>query len=231
MYGNNEGLERNITDILARMRKQRMPKENIDVIVSWVNFLKAKGSHERLAVRLMKITKEEIINQIKSGMPLQVRGLSVFDSKTRICGRIDQLRMTGTFEGNRHTGIIIDDKYPKDPNLIHGLTLYYKLQLSSYAVALENSDQYGSLCKVEGAELIYREKATDKVIKSYEMDRKRLGDCASNVGAAVDDAWSMYQKKKEAEHRRFDVEIGEWVGCYCDGAGMRGRGGVLGELG
>jgi hypothetical protein len=44
MYGNNEGLERNITDILARMRKQRMPKENIDVIVSWVNFLKAKGA-------------------------------------------------------------------------------------------------------------------------------------------------------------------------------------------
>lgn len=174
-----------------------------------------KEAHERLAARLPKITKEEVINQIKSGMPLQVRELSVFDSKTRICGRIDQLRMTGTFEGHRHTGIIIDDKYPKDPNLIHGLTLYYKLQLSSYAVALENSDQYGSLCKVVGAELIYREKATDKVIKSYEMDRKRLGDCTSNVGAAVDDAWSLYQKKKEAEHRRFDVERGEWVGCYC----------------
>ena len=62
--------------------------------------------------------------------------------------------MTGFTEKGKNTGIVIDDKYPSSPRWIQGLTPTYKIQLSAYAVALENSDNYGrdlqsSRCAVE----------------------------------------------------------------------------------
>ena len=172
-------------------------------------------AHEKVAAALPKITKEQIISEIRAGRPIQVRELPVYDEKTHICGRIDQLHVTGFSDKGKNTGIIIDDKYPTSTSYIHGLTLYYKLQLSAYAVALGNSEPYGSICKAVGAQLIYREKGTNSIIKQYDMDSDMLGACMSNTGAAVEDAWAVYKKSKEAEHRRFDAYSGEWTSCFC----------------
>ena len=174
-----------------------------------------KEAHERLTIKLPKMTKEEIINEIKSKKPIQVRELPVYDEKMRICGRIDHLAMTGNMENGKNTGIIIDDKYPSSRSHIYGLTLYYKLQLASYAVALANSESYGNICMAVGAQLRYREKKNDSIISSYEMDRKRLEDCEANIDIASKVAWVLYENKRKPEHRRLDVENGEWGKCYC----------------
>ena len=177
------------------------------------------AAHEKVAAALPKITKEDIVKQIKAFQPLQVRELPVYDAKTKICGRIDQLDMTGMMENGRNTGIIIDDKYPSNPDFIHGLTLYYKLQLSSYAVALENSDTYGNICSAVGAKLRYLQKGTNALIKEYDINRQRLEDCKANVPIASKVAWVLYERRRPPEHRRFDVESGNWTNCFC-GSGI-----------
>ena len=53
------------------------------------------------------------------------------------------------------------------------------------------------------------------------MDRNKLNACTSNISIAVEDTWKLYRKEKEPEHRRFDVENGNWVGCYCNGQGFK----------
>lgn len=172
-------------------------------------------AHEKVAEALPKITKEEIIGDIKAGKQIKVRELPVYNSKMNICGRIDQLDMTGRIENGKNTGIIIDDKYPSSTSRIYGLTLYYKLQLSSYAVALDDSDAYGNICKAIGAQLIYRERGSNTILQHYEITRPRLEVCTANVGIAIKDAWNLYQGKAKPEHRRFDVESAEWIRCYC----------------
>ena len=178
-------------------------------------------AHEKLTEKLPKVSKEQVIEEIKSGRRVHVRELSVFDSKLHIVGRIDQLDVTGIVEDGKNTGIIIDDKFPKETTKIYGLTLYYKLQLASYAAAMENSYDYGSICKIIGARLIYREKQSNSIIRQFEMDRNRLNSCTFNISIAVEDTWKLYRKEKGPEHRRFDVENGNWVGCYCNGQGFK----------
>ncbi len=174
-------------------------------------------AHEKLAEKLPQMSKEQVIEGIKSGNKLNVRELSVFDSKLHIVGRIDNLFMTGIMEDGKNTGIIIDDKFPKETSKIFGITLYYKLQLSSYAAALADSYEYGNICRVVGASLIYRDKGSSNILRQFDMNRDRLNACTSNIRIAVDDAWKLYRQEKEPEHRRFDVEKGEWTGCYCNG--------------
>ena len=81
-----------------------------------------------------------------------------------------------------------------------------------------------SICKKEydiGTRLIYREKQSNSIIRQFEMDRNKLNACTSNISIAVEDTWELYRKEKEPEHRRFDVENGNWIGCYCNGQGFK----------
>ncbi len=174
-------------------------------------------AHEKVAEALPKITKEDIIREIKVMHPIQVRELPVYDEKTHICGRIDQLHMTGFTEKGKNTGIVIDDKYPSSPRWIQGLTPTYKIQLSAYAVALENSDNYGGICKVVGAQLRYLQKQSNAILQQYNIDSNTLDTYMSNTIPAIDDAWNMYKGKQQPEHRSYDVESGAWVGCLCPG--------------
>jgi hypothetical protein len=171
--------------------------------------------HERLAKAAPKISTPEIVRQISSGMATIVRELPIFDDRLKIVGRIDQLSMTGSIENGKNTGIIIDDKYPSSDDRIYGITLYQKIQLSSYAVGLSDSQTYGAICSIVDARVVYRDRGTDAVLKQFDMGKERLDACKANVPAAVEDAWGLYLNKKAPEHRRFDVESGEWVGCYC----------------
>ncbi len=174
------------------------------------------AGHERLEEARPKMSKEEVVKRISGGLSVEVRELSIFDEKLKIVGRIDQLNVTGTMENGKNTGIIIDDKYPSTPPGNYGITLYQKLQLSSYAVGLSDSELYGRICSVVGARITYRDRDTDAIIKELDMDRQRLETCKVNVPIAVQDAWGVYRGGQAPIHRRFDVERGEWVRCYCE---------------
>jgi hypothetical protein len=172
--------------------------------------------HKNLAGKLPRMTKEQIISGIKAGHRIEARELMIYDPKSRICGRIDHLQTTGLFEGGRQTSFIIDDKYPSSPERIYGITLPYKIQLAGYAVALSNSEDYGTICKVIGTQLRYRENGTHKIIRQYSMNSARLGACLANMGSAIGDAWALYERKREPKHRRLDVEEGVWTECHCE---------------
>jgi hypothetical protein len=173
------------------------------------------AAHEKLAEKMPKIEIKDVINNIKEGKAIEVRELTVYDNRFHISGRIDQLSIRGIIENGKNTGKIIDDKFPEDLTKIYGLTFYYKLQLTLYATIINNSDVYGGICKIIGAELNYRNKKNDDLIKHFDLERNRLETCISNVNIAIDDAWDIYNGKKTAEHRRLDIETGKWTNCYC----------------
>ena len=174
------------------------------------------AAHEKLAEALPKISKEEIIESIRSGKAADIRELPVFDPKLHITGRIDHLSVTGMIENGKNTAIVIDDKFPNSTSAFHGFTLYYKLQLAAYAAALANSYEYGNICRIVGARLIYRDRQTGNATEQYNMGRERLETCVSNVGMAADNVWRVYRRQQEPVHRRFDVEKGEWIGYFCN---------------
>jgi len=172
-----------------------------------------KVMHEKLAAPLPKITIEEVIEKIRSGGKGGVRELPVTDKINRLIGRIDQLELLGKNTKGVNNAIIIDDKYPKMK--YKGMPLYYKLQLSAYAVAVKNSEVFGGICDIVGLRLISRETGTHAITGTFDVQGGKLEQCKSNVEQAAKEAWELYDHKREPEHRRFDVGRGEWVGCYC----------------
>ncbi|MDE1828176.1 MAG: PD-(D/E)XK nuclease family protein [Candidatus Micrarchaeota archaeon] len=172
-----------------------------------------KVMHEKLAAPLPKITIEEVIEKIKSGGTGGVRELPVTDKINRLIGRIDQLELMGRNAKGVNNALIIDDKYPKFK--FNEMPLYYKLQLSAYAVAIKNSEVFGSICDIVGLRLISREPGSHVITGTFDVEGEELAQCKSNVAEAANEAWQLYDRKREPEHRRFDVGKGEWVRCYC----------------
>ena len=173
------------------------------------------AAHKAIEAKSPKMTKEQIMSELRAGHHLDAREVMLFDASNRICGRVDHLQATGFMQDGRNTSLIIDDKYPQSPDRIFGMTLKYKIQLAGYAVAISNSADYGSICRVIGTQLRYRETGTDRIIRQYEMDSSGLDSCTANMPTAIGTAWRIYDREKEPEHRRLDVGSGEWVGCYC----------------
>lgn len=173
-----------------------------------------KIMHEKLVEKLPKISPEQVMTQIKEGKQFGVREFTITDKKYRLVGRIDQLNLLGVVKNGRSQGVIIDDKYPTTE--YRTLPLYYKLQLSTYAAAVNNSEQLGAICEVIGISLVCREKVTHNVLKTFNIEGSELERCKSNVKIAAEKAWDLYDGKKTPEHRRFDVGTGEFVGCYCN---------------
>ncbi|MDE1856285.1 MAG: PD-(D/E)XK nuclease family protein [Candidatus Micrarchaeota archaeon] len=175
-----------------------------------------KAMHEKLAAPLPKITIDDVIEKIKSGRTGGVRELPVTDKINRLIGRIDQLELLGRNGSGINNALIIDDKYPKYG--YKGMPLYYKLQLSAYAVAIKNSEVFGGICDIVGLRLISRETGTHVVTGTFDVEGEELEKCKSNVAQAASEAWHLYEHKREPEHRRYDVGNGEWVRCYCEPA-------------
>ncbi len=175
-----------------------------------------KVMHEKLAAPLPKITMEEVIEKIAKGGRGGIRELPVTDGKYKLIGRIDQLELLGMNGSGKNDSRIIDDKYPKRPYT--QIPLYQKLQLATYATAVDNSDKLSSICEVIGVRLTYREANTHRVMGTFNIEGKELDTCKDHVGIAADVAWKLYGKQKEPEHRRFDVASGEWIACWCEGA-------------
>ena len=121
--------------------------------------------------------------------------------------------MLGKTGNGKNRGVIIDDKYPE--TAYRGMPLYYKLQLSAYATAVGNSDILGPVCDIVGVRLVCREANTHRITATFTIEGSSLDTCKGNVGMATARAWELYERKKEPEHRRFDVGNGEWIGCYC----------------
>jgi hypothetical protein len=48
-------------------------------------------------------------------------------------------------------------------------------------------------------------------MQEHRMNSDRLGACMANMGSVITDAWNLYEEKREPEHRRLDVEEGEWT--------------------
>ncbi len=172
-----------------------------------------KAMHKKLEEGLPKVSTEQIVAQIKQGMKFGVREFSLTDKKLKLIGRIDQLNLLGKVVDGRNQGIVIDDKYPKSE--YSEMPLYYKLQLSAYAAAVGNSDILGPICSIVGVSLVCREVSTHNILNTFTVDGSKLDICRGNVGIAAGRAWELYDRKKEPEHRRFDVGNGEWVRCYC----------------
>jgi hypothetical protein len=173
-----------------------------------------KVMHKKLEEGLPKVSPEQIAQQIKEGRKFGVREFSLTDKKLKLIGRIDQLDMLGRMENGKNQGIIIDDKYPKSE--YKGIPLYYKLQLSAYAAAVDNSEVLGPICNIVGVSLVCREAGTHNILNTFTVEGSNLEICKGNVGIATGRAWELYDKKKDPEHRRFDVGRGDWIGCYCN---------------
>ncbi len=170
--------------------------------------------HKKLVEKLPPISKEQMILDIMAGKKCGFREVFVLDPKLKTIGRMDEIRFEDGFEGDKRRGIVIDDKFTKTE--YRGIPLYYRLQLSAYACAVENSIDFSNICMIEKAMLICRDAATKQISRVFEADRKALDTWKSNTPAAIADGWKVYNKEKEPEHRRFDVGSGEWVGCYCN---------------
>ena len=171
------------------------------------------AGHEKLAEKLPQVSKEQMVQEIMTGNKCAFREVSVLDQKLKTIGRMDEIRFEDGFEGSKRKGIISDDKFTKVE--YHGIPLYYRLQLATYACAVENSADLSSICTVEKVVLICRDSVTKQVSKAFEADRRTLETWKSNTPAAITDGWKVYNKEKTPEHRRFDVGSGGWVGCYC----------------
>ncbi len=181
-----------------------------------------KVQHEKLTEKLPKMTKEEIIKTINSGARCAFREVSVLDKKLKTIGRMDEIRFHDGFVGAKRQGILIDDKFTKIA--YNGIPLYYKLQLASYVCAMDNSEDFSGICTINKAVLICREAKTRDIMKELVAESDEVDAWRANVPEAVSVAWNLYNKDKAAEHRRFDVERGVWVGCYCDVTITAGRG-------
>lgn len=120
------------------------------------------AAHKAIEAKSPRMTKEQIVSELKAGHYLDAREVVLFDASNRICGRVDHLQATGFMQDGRNTSLIIDDKYPQKPDRIFGMTLKYKIQLAGYAVAISNSADYGCICRVIGTQLRYRETGTGK---------------------------------------------------------------------
>ena len=173
-----------------------------------------KAMHKKLEEGLPKVSPEQIVAQIKEGKKFGVREFSLTDNKLKLIGRIDQLNLLGKVENGKNQGVVIDDKYPKSE--YRGMPLYYKLQLAAYAAAVGNSDILGSICDIVGISLVCREAGTHRILNTFTVEGSALDICRGNIRIAAGRAWELYDRKKEPEHRRFDIGNGKWVGCYCE---------------
>ena len=173
------------------------------------------AKHAELAQAMPKVSKEDIIRQIKAGGAFGVREIMVTDDRLRLKGRIDQLDLTGRRIGGRSEGIVIDDKYTR--MRYDSIPSHYKLQLAAYASAVSNSSDYGSLCEVTGAKLICRNKMNHAIDKEFSVGCDELAAWKANIPLAAKVAWVLYEKKREPGHRRLDIGTGEWVSCDCHG--------------
>ena len=73
----------------------------------------------------------------------------------------------------------------------------------------------GGICKIIGAELICRQKDTHAIISKFDVGKDELNVWESNIPEAVKAAWSIAERKRAAEHRRFDIAKGIWGNCWC----------------
>lgn len=169
--------------------------------------------HEELAKAMPKISKEEIIRDIREGKAFGAREITVTDERFKLKGRLDQLDLTGRRVGGKMEGIVIDDKYTR--MRYTSIPPHYKLQLAAYASAISNSTDYGSLCEVTGAKLICRNKMNHAIDREFSVGCDELAAWRGNVPLAAKVAWVLYEKKREPGHRRLDIGTGEWKVCEC----------------
>ena len=50
-----------------------------------------------------------------------------------------------------------------------------------------------------------KEAGTHRITSTFSVEGSNLGICKGNVAVATGRVWELYDKKKAAEHRRFDV--------------------------
>jgi RecB family exonuclease len=173
------------------------------------------AKHAELAQAMPKISKEDIIRDIKEGKAFGAREIMVTDDRFKLKGRIDQLDLTGRRIGSKGEGIVIDDKFTKIT--YDSIPLHYRIQLAAYAVAVGNSSDYGSLCEITGAKLVCRHRPSNVVRQEFSVGREELETWKSNIPLAAKVAWVLYDKKREPGHRRLDIGTGEWEKCQCGG--------------
>jgi hypothetical protein len=174
-------------------------------------------NHRKMVEKLPGISKEQMLSDIRNGKSCAFREVFVLDQKLKTIGRMDEIRFQDGFAADgRRRGILIDDKFTRAN--YGGIPLYYRLQLAAYACAVENSPDFSGICTMEKAMLVCRNSVTRQVTRVFEADEGTVGVWKSNTPEAIADGWRIYNKEKAPEHRRFDVENGEWIGCYCDSA-------------
>jgi hypothetical protein len=171
--------------------------------------------HAELARAAPKVTKEEIIRDMRAGKALGAREIMVSDDKYKLKGRLDQLDLTGRMIGGRSEGIVVDDKYTR--MRYESIPFHYRIQLAAYAAAVENSRDFGHLCEVTGAKLICRNRLDHFINQEFSVGQEELSIWRRNVPLAAKVAWVIYEKQREPGHRRFDISTGEWGVCGCGG--------------
>ncbi len=169
--------------------------------------------HNKSAEKQQQLSREEIIEKMRNGEEFWATELPIRDYILKLIGRIDRLYVKGKMSGGRNECMVIDYKYPRNPYF--NIPTYYSIQLVAYACALEHYTIYNNVCKVTGVQLISKEKESDNILSSVDIDEEKLNSCKSNMKTIVDRAWSLKKELQSPEHKRFDICKGEWLPCYC----------------
>lgn len=169
--------------------------------------------HKKLEDTQPKMSREEIVEKMRKGEEFWATEIPIRDYKFMLTGRIDRIYVKGKMNGGKNECLVIDYKYPKNPYF--SIPTYYSIQLVAYVCALEHWNLYNDVCKVVGVQLVSREKETQNILSSVDMDREKLDTCEKNMATVVERAWQLKKGIQNPEHRRFDLCNGEWIGCYC----------------
>jgi PD-(D/E)XK nuclease superfamily len=169
--------------------------------------------HAELAHAMPKAGKDKILGSIRAGSAFEVREIAVADEQHKLKGRLDQLNLTGHEVNGKGEAIVVDDKYTR--TRYDSIPPHYGLQLAAYALAIDNSKDFGGICEVTGAKLVCRNRLDHFINQEFIVGQEELRTWKASVPLAAKVAWVIYRKEREPGHRRLDIGTGEWVRCGC----------------
>lgn len=170
-------------------------------------------SHEKLIRKTKTFLMNDAIKKISHGEKFILREITIIDKKIKIIGRADEINFLGPDATGKNMTVIVDDKFPS--KIYNDIPNIYKIQLAAYAIALHDSENLGNFCKIVGAMLRIRKIGTEEIIKTFEVAQEKIENWEDNIFALVHAAWEIAIGNAKPSHKKYDIEINDWVECDC----------------
>lgn len=170
--------------------------------------LMGREKHRELLKTKENLSTQEIIERIKLGKKFRLHEFKLIDEKFKLIGKIDCLSFLGNLKGSeKNLVLLIDYKYSS----ANSLPLSWKIQLGAYEFILKNSF-LSDFCEIEKGRIICLDEK-NKIRKIFDVDKKKLEVWAEKIPFIIQEAFSI--NKRNALHRRFDIEKNSWIKCLC----------------